>query len=460
MNDFIIYLLESGISLCLLFAAYWFLLRRDKFFASNRFYLLSAIVLSFMLPWLNFSGPVRHLFPFLFSTDEPVKFTPTGELAAATWGLPDFLIAAYCAGVLFFLMRFLFQGVRLVLLARNAGMQRQNGIDLVIADEVHSPFSFFTFVFLSPRHLSDRNWDRIVAHELIHVKQRHSADLLFVELAVILQWINPVIWLYRRALKETHEFLADEEVIANGFSRAGYQMLIYEQLVGGGLFEFANNFNDSQIKRRLEMMTKAKSRGLGKLKALAGLPLIFLLAVAFGVAGDPGLLPAGDMALLADAGMQQSPGVEKKKQEIEKKAAISAEELLKMRSEIDAKLANQSLSEKDRTMLLDKKKKVEMELTKQKELKRKVVADGYMPPPPSPKVEDLLKMRSDIDAKLANESLSDKDRAMLLDKKKKIETELKKQKEKEKQISENGDPAPPPPKVKVKEKLPPPDSSR
>ncbi len=433
MNEFIEYALKTGAGLALFFASYWFLLRRDTFFRLNRCYLLSALAVSFLLAAVDFSPWTARLFPFLSAVPERMSLGPGIPLSPPSWNLQDLAAVLYLAGAAFLLIRLLACLVRLMLLIRRAGVRRQGGARLVISEGVDAPFSFFRFVFLSPAHLEDRNCRRIIAHELVHARQLHSLDLLLVELAIALQWFNPIVWAYRRALKETHEFLADEEVLAMGFSRAGYQMLIYEQLLGASLFEFANNFNDSQIKRRLEMMTKAKSMGHGKLKVLAGLPLMFLLAVAFGAAGDPGPTAADDAYFVPASGVQQPQEKEKQNQALEKKekkemlvkkgdgeAALAKEELLKRRSEIDAKLADKSLSAKDREMLLKKKDKIEAELNANG-------GNGKAAAPP-PKTEDLLKMRSEIDAKLGDSSLSEKDREMLLKKKQTIETLLQQQK--------------------------------
>jgi hypothetical protein len=227
--------------------------------------------------------------------------------------------------------------------------------------------------------LSEANYRRILAHESIHIHQLHSLDLILVELVSIFQWFNPFVWSYRKALKETHEFLADDGVIAQGFSTAKYQRLIFEQLVGVNLFEFANNFNDSKIKRRLEMMTKAKSPYLGKLKVVACLPVLFLLVVAF-------TSPAYDaQATSDDAAFTQSSQAkpvdksqeakDKKKKEIEKKNAAlkkeyeaKAKELSATLKKVNTKLADTTLPQSERDMLLKKKKEIEKSMQKQKQM--------------------------------------------------------------------------------------------
>ena len=102
-----------------------------------------------------------------------------------------------------------------------------------------------------------------------------------MEIVLSLQWFNPFVWPYKKALQETHEYLADSGVIAQGFSSVKYQLLMFEQHVGASLFEFGNNFKKSQIKRRIMMLSKIKSPKAAKLKLLLALPLAIALVLIF-----------------------------------------------------------------------------------------------------------------------------------------------------------------------------------
>ncbi|MEN6311747.1 MAG: M56 family metallopeptidase, partial [Acidobacteriota bacterium] len=123
--------------------------------------------------------------------------------------------------------------------------------------------------------------DRVLAHELAHVRQFHSFDIVFSEFLTVIQWFNPFVWPYKRSLRETHEYLADRAVIAQGCSLARYQLLIVEQHVGGQLLELASSFRTSQIKRRITMLSKQETKGLARWKPLLILPLAAMLILAF-----------------------------------------------------------------------------------------------------------------------------------------------------------------------------------
>jgi len=285
MNDFALYLLESGISLALFYLVYWIFLKKETFFVINRLYLISSAAFSLIIPFIHITSPAFiNIKSFIGSrplSGSPVVFSEGSSLPAQSLGIFDVLLLIYFWGVMFFLIRFVFQLLKVFLLIRKNGVQKYNGLKVVFIDKECSPFSFFNFVFINKSNISDDDFQRIVAHEMIHIKQYHSIDLLILEWLTIFQWFNPFVWPYKKSLKETHEYLADYAVIAQGCSAAKYQLLIFEQHVGVKLFEFANNFNQSQIKRRITMMTKSKSKGLAKLKFLLILPMLCFLILVF-----------------------------------------------------------------------------------------------------------------------------------------------------------------------------------
>ncbi len=285
MNDFALYLLESSISLALFYSVYWILLKKETFFVINRLYLISSAAFSLIIPLIHITSPAFiNIKSFIGSrplSGSPVVFSEGSSLPAQSLGIFDVLLLIYFWGVMFFLIRFVFQLLRVFILIRKNGVQKYNGLKVVFIDKECSPFSFFNFVFINKSNISDDDFQRIVAHEMIHIKQYHSIDLLILEWLTIFQWFNPFVWPYKKSLKETHEYLADYAVIAQGCNAAKYQLLIFEQHVGVKLFEFANNFNQSQIKRRITMMTKSKSKGLAKFKFLLILPMVFFLILVF-----------------------------------------------------------------------------------------------------------------------------------------------------------------------------------
>jgi hypothetical protein len=280
MADPAAYLIRSGATLALFYAFYWLVLRRETFFALNRAYLLGAAVLSLGLPLLRIPSPfVRTV---VYSRALPVSVDTAAAAAPSPGiGLPDILAVAYLAGAGLFLLLFLVRLGRLALLVGRCGCVRHHGLKVVLCGHPGESFSFFKFVFLNKSHIPEADMDRVLTHELAHVRQLHSFDIVFSEFLTVIQWFNPFVWPYKSSLRETHEYLADRAVIAQGCGRARYQLLIVEQHVGGQLLELTSSFRTSQIKRRIVMLSKQETKGLARWKPLLALPLALALVLVF-----------------------------------------------------------------------------------------------------------------------------------------------------------------------------------
>jgi hypothetical protein len=292
MPEAAVYLLRSGAALALFYGFYWLVLRRETFFALNRAYLLGAAGLSLALPLLRVPSP--FLTTVIYAARPAAAFDP-GPIPASPsgFGLLEFLGVAYLAGAGLFLLLFLVRLGRLALLVGRCGCVRHHGLKIVLCGHAGESFSFFNIVFLNKANVPERDMDRVLAHELAHVRQYHSADIVFTELLTVIQWFNPFVWPYKSSLRETHEYLADRAVIAQGCGLARYQLLIVEQHVGGRLLELASSFRTSQIKRRIDMLSRQQTKGLSRWKPLLILPLAVALVLAFAeartvVKADPG----------------------------------------------------------------------------------------------------------------------------------------------------------------------------
>ena len=280
MADLAVYLIRSGAHLALFYAFYWLVLRRDTFFALNRAFLLGAAALSLALPLLRVPSPFFET--VVHSSALPVYADPSAINAPTRGaGLLDVLSVVYAAGAGLFLLLFIVRLGRLALLAGRCGCVRHRGLRIVLCGHPGESFSFFKFVFLNKSKIPEGDMDRVLAHELAHVRQLHSFDIVFSELLSVVQWFNPFVWPYKRSLRETHEYLADRAVIAQGCSLARYQLLIVEQHVGGQLLELASSFRTSQIKRRIVMLSKQETKGLARWKPLLILPLAVALVLVF-----------------------------------------------------------------------------------------------------------------------------------------------------------------------------------
>jgi TonB family protein len=246
--------------------------------------MLSA-VLSFLIPLLNIRlsvGNSQTVYSYLLET---IVVSPD-ELAVTlkeNMNLYKILATGYIAGTAFFLLRFLFILGRLSLLISKNGHTVYTGVKIIFTHNEAAPYSFFNMIFLGSEITDHKKLEIIVLHEQVHIRQKHSVDLLILELISIFQWYNPFIWFYKTSLKSLHEFLADRGVLQEGISKVEYQAMLVNQTFEMQLNYLFNSFNHSLIKRRFFMMSKSKTNRIALLKMILVFPLAIALTVLFSI---------------------------------------------------------------------------------------------------------------------------------------------------------------------------------
>jgi len=194
--------------------------------------------------------------------------------------LLDILLWIYWIGVAFMLVRFLIGLFQISKLYFTSDHQKMNGYTLVLTDKDHLPFSFFNLFFRSKNiPLTMDEQEKIIQHELAHIKGKHSIDVLLLELTSILLWCSPLVHLYKKSLRNIHEYLADASVLQTT-SKKHYGQLLLQMFQTSPGIALANNFIHSQLKKRIKMMTKTQSSKRAYWKYIVSLPLIALIALA------------------------------------------------------------------------------------------------------------------------------------------------------------------------------------
>lgn len=280
-----LYLLQVNVGLILFYALYKLVCTRDTFFRSRRFILIVSLVLPFILPfidvreWLESRDRMIILTHFDYSAVLPeiVVGSEAAETGNRVFVLSEWIGYLYLAGVLVLLVRLAIQAFSLYRLIVRLPEKEINGVRVKCLNDPSGPFSFFGWIFLNPATVKKDELDEILTHEVAHVKQRHSVDVLLAEMVSICCWINPFAWLLKREVRLNLEFLADRKVMEAGFATKSYQYhllgLAYNHKYG-----LSNNFNFSHLKQRIIMMNKKKSNAAGHIKyALFVLPAFALL---------------------------------------------------------------------------------------------------------------------------------------------------------------------------------------
>lgn len=309
MGAFVVYTLKVAVCLLVLYAFNKLVFSQDTFHRFNRWVWLLIVPVSLLLPQLNLK--VWEMFPVsaeTFSADGVGMDTEgaVAELVEAGSAAPDgrnpmavAVLCCFCAWALGAAVVLTALAVSYIKMARvlhrrcgekeewNELLQRcchsigyTGKVHLRVISGEAAPFSWMNYIVLSEKDLREGGRE-ILVHELAHIRERHSWDILLMDLLIVFQWFNPAAWLTKRSLQQVHEYTADEAVITSGIDAKQYQLLLIKKAVGQRLYSMTNSFNHSKLKNRITMMLKKKSSPWGYAKCLYALPIAFLAVSAF-----------------------------------------------------------------------------------------------------------------------------------------------------------------------------------
>jgi hypothetical protein len=268
-----------------MYGYYRLALKDNKFHYYNRFYLLGSLVLSLVIPLLNF-----HWFTFekpaakttgeeiLLMIAEPGVKSQVNNLIYSDWIFMFIIMIGISLLVLLVISI-----VKIYRIKRNSPVRQYEGIEFIETDVENAPFSFLNNLFWKKGiQLNDENGQKIFKHELTHIKQKHSWDRLFCQIISSILWINPFNWIIQKELQTIHEFIADEEAVGENNTEA-FAKLLLETHYGTHFFNPIHPFNYSSIKRRLAMLTKSNKTEYSYLRRVMALPLILLALAIFSI---------------------------------------------------------------------------------------------------------------------------------------------------------------------------------
>ena len=290
MGIFLIYILKSAVCLSLFYLFYRLLLSKETFHRFNRIALLGILFLSLLIPFIEVTTAhqtelsqtvltVEQLLMMAEAMDPAEMSVAQPEELSISW--VQVLLLFYLVGIIFFACRNLYSLSRLLLLIKSGKRERlEGGVRLIVLEREVAPFSWMRYIVISRKDLEEDGRE-ILIHEMAHIQNRHSIDLLVADICIFFQWFNPGIWLLKQELQNIHEYEADETVINEGIDAKDYQLLLIKKAVGTRLYSMANSFNHSKLKKRITMMLKEKSNPWARLKYLYVLPLATIAVTAF-----------------------------------------------------------------------------------------------------------------------------------------------------------------------------------
>lgn len=281
------YIIKSAMALALLYACIVPLLEKDTFHRLNRILILGCLIMSFAIPLVHFTGGTNPTVDMVRQVVQLPEVLINGNAKEqSVWSWADIMTCIYIIGVVAIFLMTVVQTASLILRLRKCEHITDNrGNTIVLTDCATSPFCLFHYIVMSRDDYAN-NRSFILTHEQEHIRLRHYIDLIILQIATIIQWFNPFVWLIGKNLKAIHEFEVDEAVLNKGINATQYQQFLVVKAVGNRLQPFANNLNKESLKRRIIMMNQKKSNRWMMLKALFVIPVATLAVSVFANTSD------------------------------------------------------------------------------------------------------------------------------------------------------------------------------
>ena len=276
----ITYILKTILISGIFLAYYWIALRDKKFHYYNRFYLLTASIMSLVIPLLKFDRFIVEK-PVIYSSNEIVQFilplSNVKESIQYDWVDYSLFIAGMVAITLFSIL--LLNVIKIQLLKRKSEVTQMEGFDFINTNDDNAPFSFLNNLFWKQSiSLQEEGGQQIFKHEITHIQQKHTWDRIYSQIITSIFWMNPFNWIIQKELVTIHEFIADESAVGDSNVEAFAKMLLQTHY-GNHFLNPTHQFFYSSIKRRLTMLTKSTNTKYSYLRRVMVFPI--LIATVF-----------------------------------------------------------------------------------------------------------------------------------------------------------------------------------
>lgn len=281
MPHFFLILFKINLVLLLFAAAYHLVLRKLTFYTINRVFLLFGILFSTAYPSINlteFFGNNEVLPAFVPGLNQNVEALAKVDFFDLMWHSLTFV---FYVGMLFMAFRLLIQFISLSRVHKNSkpgliGSQKVR----ILSDEV-SPFSFWQTIYVNPILHKKEDLNNIIEHEKVHVKELHTIDIILTEISLVFYWFNPGIWLMKKTVRENIEFITDAKILNKGIDKKAYQYSLLDVGTLRPSVAIVNNFNLSDLKKRIKMMNAKRSSKVNLTRYMFVLPVLLCITLAF-----------------------------------------------------------------------------------------------------------------------------------------------------------------------------------
>jgi len=252
MMNWLYYLLEANLYLAVFYGFYCLFLHKETFYSLNRFYLIMATLIAFSIPLLQM-GYLNNLFgrqQYVYTVVIPSKIIEND----LSFTINDLIIYCYFIIAAVFTLKMCYSIYKIIVLSIHAKKQKAGAITYVELLDSDTAFSFFNLLFLNPDVIAKNT---VLKHEMVHIRQKHSLDIIFFELIQIIAWFNPATYFIKKDIKLLHEYIADEVTTNTDIQKHEYAMFLIQNSFGTMPNQLTNQiFNQSILKRRINMLNK------------------------------------------------------------------------------------------------------------------------------------------------------------------------------------------------------------
>ena len=287
MENYLIYFAKVNGLLILFYLMYVLFLRKETFFTSNRWYLLTGLFVSVTLPMLTFTKTIwieTTLIPEFQTGNIMVdNLENMRAIQEPQFDWSVILLIIYGTISLLILLKIGIELASFFKKISNQNIQKLNNYSLVDSNSTENPFSFFNYIVINKNRFSENELQHILTHESIHVAQKHSLDVLLSKLFCALLWVNPIIWLYRKAILQNLEYIADKLSFEQIENKYDYQITLLKVVTHQHNLSITNQFYQSLIKKRIVMLHTNQSHKRNVLKYAFILPVLVGFMLLFQV---------------------------------------------------------------------------------------------------------------------------------------------------------------------------------
>ncbi len=286
MEQFFFYLIKSSGLLAMFYLAYQFLIQKETFFNTNRWFLLSGLLASLLLPLVTIKKIVYIEVPKATVDKFMVYSQPNNSISkelptVEAFHRIDYVWVVYIAIAMILVAKIIISIISLYKMLLKQQIVVKENIKFIDLNKNIAPFSFFKYIVFNSNLYNKEELNSILLHEEIHCKEKHTIDLLIARMFCVMFWFNPFMWLYKKAIIQNLEYIADSKAMLQIDDKKEYQRALLKVVTHQNSLSITNQFYQSLIKKRIVMLNKNQSHKRNSLKYALVLPALIAFIVFF-----------------------------------------------------------------------------------------------------------------------------------------------------------------------------------